>query len=128
MMELSQVAFKSRMNLLKKTIYACHMQLKDASDKGKSALSDDDIKAIAGICYATYKDDAGNKCVEFMREDSVKRLCEGIVAEGVDNVGKLITDGSIDRLFDNCISLGPDYVSQIGKNDPIARLIGAAGN
>lgn len=127
-MKLSQTAFESRMNLLKKTIYACHMQLKDAEDKGKSALSDDDIKAITGICYATYKDAAGNKCVEFMRESSVKGLCESILAEGVDNVGKLITDGSIDRLFDNCIKLGSDYVSQIGENSSIARLISAAGN
>ena len=58
-------AFESGMNLMRNMITVCHMKLTEAESDGRE-LTDDEIKAITGSCYMTYKDLAGNKCVQFM--------------------------------------------------------------
>lgn len=128
MIEPSQEAFTKRMELLGKIIIVCCDQLKRADAQGRRGLTDDEIKSVTGSCCAVYKDDDGNKCVEFLSEDAVKRISEGILAEGFEPVQELIKGGKINNLMYNLSVLGPEYVAHIGKDNPLARLVSAAGN
>ena len=107
-------AFESGMNLMRNMITVCHMKLTEAESDGRE-LTDDEIKAITGSCYMTYKDLAGNKCVQFMTEDAVRTLIDSIKATGIDVVGRLISGGRIDGLVKNMIQLGPEECERISK-------------
>lgn len=107
-------AFESRMNLLRNMITVCRMKLAEA-ERDSRELTDDEIKAISGSCCMTYKDLAGNKCVQFMTEDAVQKLIDSIKATGIDVVGRLIDGGRIDGLIKNMIQLGPEECERISK-------------